>query len=143
MSVNSGEIDPGHDAYLNVIGRHSGAVGDSMHRMGVAAGRAGGSLGVADFATASDAMDRVRDGALEFLQDLAGTRCPEYLRGADSQIQDALKLLVDGAGRGMAAADRRDGLGLTAAGSEMTVAGTDLGNAGLRLADWRSGAARP
>lgn len=45
-------------------------------------------------------MERVSEGAALFLNALAASNCPAYLRGAESAIQDALKLLVDGGQRG-------------------------------------------
>lgn len=144
MNVSDGEIDRDrHDAYLSILGTKAGPLKAAMFLMGSAAGKAGSSLTPADFAMATEAMEQVRDSAAAFLDQLAATRCPEYLRGADSQVQDALKLMADGAQRGANAARARDGARLSSAAAEIEVANRDIAGAGALLATWRSGAARP
>jgi hypothetical protein len=120
VNVTQREVDPRrHNAYLAVISAHAEPVGGAMLAMAAAAGKAARSAAPVDFSAAADAMEKVRDGASVFLDRLAGARSPDYLRGDDDQLQDALKLLVDGARRGNAAAAARDGAQLTAAAAEM------------------------
>lgn len=88
-------------------------------------------------------MTDVRDRAAAFLTQIAGTNSPQYMRGADSRLQDALKLLVDAGRRGGNAAAARDDAQLTAAAEEMNVATRDIVAAAQRIMNWRSGSARP
>lgn len=142
--VSNAEVNPRqHDAYLDVIGTRAQPVSQAMHSMGSAAGQAARSLSAADFTVAVEAMRRVSDEARLFLLALAAAPCPAYLRGADSQLQDALKLLVDGSRRGAQAAQAANGAGLVAAAREMEVANQDIVAAAHRITAWRSGAARP
>jgi hypothetical protein len=144
MKVTDAEINPPqHDAYLSVISNHATPVGEMMGSMGIAAGRAARSQTQSDFAVAVYAMERVSEEAALFLNALAASNCPAYLRGADSAIQDALKLLVDGGQRGAEAAKAAAGDRLTAAAAEMEVANRDMVAAAQLLAAWRSGAGRP
>jgi hypothetical protein len=144
MRVTDAEVNPRqHDAFLDVIVTHSQPVSEAMHSMGVAAGRAARSSTPSDFAVAVYSMQRAGEHAAAFLNALAGSQCPAYLRGADSAVQDALKLLVDGGRRGVQAARAADVDRLTEAAKEMEVANQDFVAAAQRITIWRSGAARP
>jgi|GEM_PF-6123482 hypothetical protein len=143
MRVEDREVDAGHDAYLAIIGAHAEQVGDAMLSMASAAGRAARSLNAADLATAEQAMESVSRYTADFLGELSTTHCPPYLRGANDQLQGALKLIADGGQRGAAAARARDGEQLTAAAAEIDTANGDIMAAAQRIADWRSGTARP
>lgn len=144
LPVSPSEIDPKkHDHYLDVIANGSERLGQSMLHMGTAAGAALRSENSTDFADAVEAMTEVSGRAAIFLGQLAATPCPTYLRGADDQIQDALKLLVDGGKRGADAAASGDGKGLRAAAAEMEVANEGIVEGARRIGDWRRGAARP
>jgi hypothetical protein len=142
--VSDSEIDRNrHDAYLEVIGSYADPVGQAMQAVGHSAGTAARSLSIPDCAQAAAAMTTVCDRAAAFLDHLAVAHSPDYMRGADSQLQDALKLLVDAGRRGADAATARDGNQLTAAADEMNVATRDIVATAHRIAAWRSGAARP
>jgi hypothetical protein len=143
-SVSNDEVDPRrHDRYLDVIGKNADPVGQAMQAMGVTAGTAARSLTIADCAEAAAAVTQVRECAAAFLDQLARAHSPRYLRGADGQLLDALKLLVDAGRRGAEAAVARDGTQLIAAAREMEVANRDIVSAAQRIANWRNGAARP
>ena len=88
-------------------------------------------------------MTQVRERAAAFLDQLVAAHSPGYLRGADCELQDALKLLVDAGRRGAEAAIEREGAQLIAAAVEMDVANRDIASAAQRIANWRGGAARP
>lgn len=107
-----------------------------------AAGVALRSATAADFTAAVNSMTEVSARAERFLGRLAGTPCPAYLRGADDQIQEALKLLSDGGKRGADAARSGNGKGLQAAAEEMDVAIEDVVKGAGRIGDWRAGTAR-
>jgi hypothetical protein len=144
LSVTNADIDARrHDGYLGVISVHGDPLGKAMFAMALTAGAAARSLALSDFASAAGAMSQVRDRAVDFLHSLAVANCPDYLRGADDQLQDALKLLADGGRRGAVAAAAQNGAQLTAAAEEMDVANRDILAAAQRIIDWRSGAARP
>lgn len=144
MRVTDAEVNPRqHDAYLDVIIGHSQTLGDAMLAMGHAAGAAARSRSAPDVATAVDAIGRAGEQASAFLDALASSRCPAYLRGADGAIQDALKLQIDGARRGVQAATAGDVGALIAAAQEMEVFNQDIAAAAQRITAWRSGAARP
>jgi hypothetical protein len=144
MKVADDEIDPvAHDSYLAVIGQHAPTLGEAMESMARLAGTAARSQGGTDLAAAADAMDRVGEQARAFLVALSGATCPAYLQGADGQLHDALKLMIDGGGRGGNAARNRNGQGLTEAALGINSANDDVVAAAQRLVDWRSGAARP
>ncbi|MDQ6879439.1 MAG: hypothetical protein M3082_17435 [Candidatus Dormibacteraeota bacterium] len=144
MKVTDAEINARqHDDYLKVISTHASPLGERMASMGETAGRAARSQTLADFAAAVNAMNAVSEEAALFLNALASSDCPGYLRGADSQIQDALKLLVDGGRRGAEAAEAADGVRVAAAARGMEVANGDIVAAAHLLTAWRSGAARP
>lgn len=143
-AVTNDEVDPRqHDRYLDVIGKNADPVGQAMQAVGVTAGTAARSLTIADCAVAAAAMTQVRERAAAFLDQLARAHSPDYLRGADGQLQDALKLLVDAGLRGADAAVARDGAQLIAAARKMEVANRDFASAAQRIVDWRNGAARP
>lgn len=144
MQVTNAEVDPRqHDGYLDIIAKHAGPLGQAMLAMGTAAGTAARSLAPADFVVALGHMQQTSERASTFLDALTQARCPAYLRGADDQLQDALKLLVDSGRRGVEAASSANGPRLIAAAAEMEVANRDIVTAAHRLSDWRSGAARP
>jgi hypothetical protein len=144
MNVANSEIDRHrHDGYLSVIGTYADPLGQALVAMATAAGKAARSREPSDFLIAVAAMNQVRERAATFLDQLASAGSPDYLRGADSQLQDALKLLMDGGSRGASAATKLEATQLTAAASEMEVANRDIIAAASRIANWRSGAARP
>jgi hypothetical protein len=132
-----------HDRYLDVIANQAGPLSDAMHQMGVAAGAAGRSLSEDDLKNARATFADVRAAASSFLNGLVGSQAPLYLRGADGQLQDALKLIIDGAHRGVVATGARDGAALIAAAKEMNDATRDIVAAASRITSWRSGAAAP
>jgi hypothetical protein len=144
MRVTNAEVNAReHDAYLAVISSHAGPVGEMMLSMGMAAGRAARSQTPSAFTVAVFGMQRVGEEAAAFLDALAATQCPAYLRGADNQVQDALKLLVDGGRRGVEAAQAGHAERLNAAAAEMEGATQDIVAAAYLIGAWRSGAARP
>jgi hypothetical protein len=144
MRVTDAEVNSAqHDAYLGIITTHSEPLGTAMLEMGTAAGIAARSGGVSDFSAAVQAISRVSERSGAFLDALASAHCPAYLRGADSAIQDALKLLIDGSHRGVRAARAADGTTLVAAAKEIEVANQDMVVAAHRITAWRSGVARP
>lgn len=140
--VSDSEVDyQRHDPYLAVIGKHAEPLGDAVMSMTRAAGREA-RAGTRDAIRTAAAMVGVRSTAAAFLANLSRTRCPEYMRGADAQLHDALKLQVDAADRGAAAARSADDKGLHDAAREMSTATDDFFAAAAQLADWSS-AARP
>ncbi|MGH7861213.1 MAG: hypothetical protein ACREOS_03140 [Candidatus Dormibacteraceae bacterium] len=144
MRVTDAEVNPRqHGAYLDVIIGHTQPLGDAVLAMGQAAGSAARSGSGADVANAVDAMRHAGEQASAFLDALAGTHCPAYLRGADSALQDALKLQIDGARRGVRSATAGDAGGLIAAAQEMEVFNQDAVAAEQLFNAWRSDAARP
>lgn len=144
MEVGDQEVNPdAHDSYLAVIGEHAPPLGEAMESMTRLAGGAARSEADSDLAAAADAMDRVGDRARAFLRALSRASCPEYLQGADAQLHDALKLIIDGGERGGIAARNRDGQEIRAAAQEIDTASHDVVVASQRLVNWRSGEARP
>ena len=71
------------------------------------------------------------------------SNCPPYLRGANDQLERALRRIADSGQRGAAAARARGGKELTAAAAQIDTASGDIVVAAQRIADWRSGAAGP
>jgi hypothetical protein len=143
-TVTNDEVHPRqHDRYLSIVVADGEPLGQAMLAMGVAAGRGAHALSVSECALAAAAMTKVHKQAAAFLDHLAAAHSPDYLRGADDQLRDALKLLVDAGRRGAEAAIGRDGAQLTAAAQEMDVANRDIAAAAQRIVNWRSGAARP
>ena len=137
-------MDPvAHDRYLDIIASAAGPLGDAMGRMGIAAGVAARSPSPRHLEDARGTFVDVQSGASAFLHRLAGSRAPHYLRGADGQLQDALKLIVDGAQRGVTATDERDGARLAAAAKEIDDATKDIVEAAGRITGWRSGQVAP
>lgn len=141
--VGEMEVDAGHNAYLDVIRTYSGPLSAAMSAMGAAGGDAARSLALTDVNEAAGATRSVSRGAARFLEALVSSRCPAYMRGADGQLQEALKLMVDGARRAGDAADATDHVGLERASIEIEAANRDVVAAALRILEWRSGAARP
>ncbi len=142
--VDIAEIDyQGHDPYLQVIVHHTDSVGDAMTRMALTARQVIRSSSEDDLAAAQEALADVEASSRSFLAALARASCPEYLKGADAQIHDALKLLIDAGARGAAAVQAMDGTRLESIAGEMDAAADDIGVAAQRIADWRSGVARP
>jgi hypothetical protein len=142
--VKNAEIDyRRHDPYLDVIVEHTDSVGDAMARMALTARQVIRSLSESDLPAAQKALADVETTSRSFLAALARASCPEYLKGADAQIHDALKLLIDAGQRGAAAVQAMDGNRLESIAGEMDAAADDIGVAARRITDWRSGAARP
>jgi signal transduction histidine kinase len=126
-----------------VIVEHTDSVGDAMARMTLTARQVIRSLSESDLPAAQEALADVEATSRSFLTALARASCPEYLKGADAQIHDALKLLIDAGQRGAAAVQAMDGRRLESIAGEMDAAADDIGVAAQRITDWRSGAARP
>lgn len=144
LPVGPSEIDQQkHNRFLDVLATEAEPLSQAMLAMGTAAVEFRRSGAAAAFSAAVDSMTEMSGRATTFLSCLVGTGCPAYLRGADAQIQDALKLLVDGGKRGADAARSGNGEGLLAAAAEMEVANEDIVKGASRIVDWRSGAARP
>lgn len=142
--VSNAEIDyKHHDPYLGVLAEHADVMSEAVARMAATAGTAARSQARDDLVAAEEAMAAVENRARSFLAALSRARCPAYLQGADAQLHDALKLMIDGGQRGAAAARARDGEQLESAASEMDAAFDDIEAAAARIVDSRSGAARP
>lgn len=131
-----------NDAYLAILVADAPALGAVLADMAAAAGSAARSRQPSDMAKARSSLSAVMEQAQLFLDHLAGAGCPEHLRGADEQLQDALKLQIDGARRGIEAVDSSDAARLESAASEIDVANRDVVLAAGRIAEWRSGAAK-
>ena len=142
--VDSAEIDyKRHDPYLQVIVDHTDAVGDAMVRMTATATKVIRSWREDDLPAVEEALADVEASSRSFLAAISQGGCPDYLKGADAQIHDALKLLIDAGHRGAAAVDEMDGERLASIADEMDAAADDVGVAARRIASWRNGAARP
>jgi hypothetical protein len=142
--VGNAELDyQRHDPYLAVLSDHAEAMSEAVARMASTAGAAARSQAADDLEAAEESMAAVESRARTFLGALSRAGCPAYLRGADAQLHDALKLVIDGGQRGAAAAGANDTEQLDSAASEMDVAFDDIEAAAGRIVDWRTGAARP
>lgn len=142
--VDNAEIDyQRHDSYLQVIVDHTDSVRDAMGQMMLTARQVIRSCSEDGVPAAQEALAEVEASSKSFLAALSRASCPDYLKGADAQIHDALKLLVDAGQRGAAAVDAMDSAQLESTATEMHAAAGDIGVATRRIVDWRSGAARP
>ncbi len=141
--VSDAEIDyERHDPYLEVIIGRTDSVGEALAQMAVTARAARRSMSEDDLPAVREALTAVEATARSFLGDLARARCPEYLKGADAQLHDALKLLIDAGGRGAAAVTAMNAARLESIAAEMDAAADDIAAAAARVTDWRSGGAR-
>jgi hypothetical protein len=141
--VEDREVDPGHDAYLAVITTHAEPLRNAMVAMAAASGTAARSLSAADLATAADALEALSQDASAFDDELSAAHCPSYLRGANDQLQRALRRIRDGGQRSAAAARAENKQELVSAASEMDAANDEIEAAAQRIVGWRAGAARP
>jgi hypothetical protein len=142
--VGNAEIDyQRHDPYLAVLSDHADGMSEAVVRMASTAGAAARSQAEDDLEAVEEAMAAVESRARTFLGALSRAGCPTYLQGADAELHDALKLLIDGGQRGAAAARAKDAEQLESAASEMDAAFDDIEAAARRIFDWRTGVARP
>jgi hypothetical protein len=142
--VEDSEVDRGqHDAYLAVIVAHADSVGDAMLAMAQTADVARRSLSEPDVTTAAEAMEQLGEAASDFLRGLSKEHCPDYMRGANDQLEEALRRIVRAGQQAAAAATAHDGAQVFAAGNDMAAAHDEILTAAQRITSWRSGAARP
>lgn len=134
--------EPTHDSYLAIVG------GPALQRLAqslVAMGRVAGDLGRSGlcdgYVAAATAMATVAADAMAYERAIGSALAPSYMRGADGQLQEALRIMADGARRGVAAARRSDGGALQRSAAEIETANYDVITVAGRLADWQTGAA--
>lgn len=135
--------EPTHNAYLSVVGGPANtALSQAMEEMGRAAGAAARSRTTDDIEQAMTRMAMVHECAIAFSQALANVTVPTYMRSADSQLQDAVRVIAHGASRGIVASSAEDGTRLAQAASEIEGANRDVMTAAERIVNWKTGAAR-